>query len=454
MSILTGRRAEVIQVTAEERRRDRAAALDLRREELALEREQRQEKQKERMQRRFARRHALSNAVNRVQTAAPAIGRTGLIAGPILAPMAVAWIGQIQFATDTLGWTIAGALVFAAAWELTTAFAGWMFHQARAAGDRGLLFRWATWLFACSAGAMNYWHALGNHNSIVHPTPKAVSYGAMSLVGISLWELYASLIHRRKLRDDGKLPAARPRFGVARWVRYPRLTWSAWSLTIRHQIPTSDQAWSLAVAQADGRPAAATGVVDRSGVRVVVGRMTVVRDRPFHRPGDGARRPVLTTSWGGFSLGRMGGNDQPADHAQRPVVPAVDHPGDRPNPTLNDQPATTLATTPQAPAPTTRARAGRPPARKRSSRPTPVENQRAVDRYVESCRAGAPLSERDLAREFGRSKGWARDRIQQAGPQPVIGRERPVETEAGRPATATTSDHADDHSNDRTEATG
>ena len=179
------------------------------------------------------------------RTVLPAAGRRVMIVGPILMPMSVAWIGQIQFANHTLGWPLAGALVFAAAWELTTAFAGWMYHQARKEGDRGTLFRAATWLFAASAGGMNYWHALGEH-SVYTPTPKAVSYGAMSLVGIALWELYASLIHRRRLRDDGKLPVARPRFGLARWLRFPRTTFRAWSLTIRDGLATTGQACAAA----------------------------------------------------------------------------------------------------------------------------------------------------------------------------------------------------------------
>lgn len=429
-------RADVIQATAEERRRDRAAALDLRRQELQLEREQRQERQQQRTHRRYTRRQARAEVAARAQRFAPRAGRVGLIAGPILAPMAVAWIGQIQFATDTLGWPLVGAVVFAAAWELTTAFAGWMFHQARADGDRGTLFRFATWVFAASAGAMNYWHAQGEAD-ILSPTPKAVSYGAMSLVGIGLWELYASLIHRRKLRAEGKLPPARPRFGAARWLRYPRITWRAWSLTIRHQIPTSEQAWSMAVAMTDQpRPAAESGAVDQPPVRMVVGRTVVIRDRSFTRPGDHARRPVLTTPFGGFSLA---GTTRAT--TQRPPEPVVDHrPDDHPGDRLDDRSTTlepttptTPATTPPAPETTARNQPARAGNARRNRRPTPEENTQATARYIESCKAGTPLSERDLAAEFGRSKGWARDRIQAAGPQQVVRPGRPPESDGGRP---------------------
>jgi hypothetical protein len=111
------------------------------------------------------------------------------------------------------------------------------------------LFRIATWLFASSAGAMNYWHACPPtaHGVNLYPTPKAVSYGAMSIVGIALWELYASLIHRKQLRAAGLVSKPRPRFGMARWLRYPHLTFTAWSLSIRDGISTVDVAWHAAV---------------------------------------------------------------------------------------------------------------------------------------------------------------------------------------------------------------
>jgi hypothetical protein len=269
----TDRRAVRIKVSAEESRKTAAArvqhkhreselAIERERQKLALKREQRIARQQAKREKRSTRRHARTQFVARVNAIAPTAGRRAMITGPILAPMAVAWIGQIGFAHDKLGWPLLGALVFAAAWELTTAFTGWMYHQARKDGDRGALFRFATWLFACSAGAMNYWHACPviterlNVQTVrqyvdLSPTPKAVSYGAMSLVGIALWELYSSLIHRKHLRAKGKVSSARPRFGVARWFRYPRITWTAWSLAIRYGITTVDDAWSAAVIEVE-----------------------------------------------------------------------------------------------------------------------------------------------------------------------------------------------------------
>lgn len=252
--------AQRIRVTAEQSRLDRLGEieqaqrkleLDVQRKRagIQLDREQRRAKAELRAEKR----QAWAERTQRARDTIQAIGRRVLIAGPILAPMTVAWVGQIGFARGTLAWPLVGALVFAASWELTTAFAGWMYHQARQAGDRGSVFRAATWLFAAAAGAMNYWHALDG-GPVANPTPKAVAYGAMSLAGIALWELYASLIHRQGMRAKGALPPARPRFGLARWLRFPPTTFQAWSLAIRDGIETTEEAWARAVQNRTVKP--------------------------------------------------------------------------------------------------------------------------------------------------------------------------------------------------------
>jgi hypothetical protein len=161
------------------------------------------------------------------------------------------------------------------------------------------------------------------------------------------------------------------------------------------------------------------------------------------------RPPVVMTPLGGLSMARIPttrATDRPADQPQTingtgAQVPG-DHPIDRPEPPSSDhpigRPATTETTTSKPVAKSTRTTARNLPAKKQKGRPTAEENAKAVTRYRASVAAKAPLSERDLAREFGRSKGWARDRIQEAGPQLV----------GGRPATTETTT-ANDHPNDQ-----
>ncbi|MFE1786548.1 hypothetical protein ACFW9F_29245, partial [Streptomyces sp. NPDC059506] len=185
-----------------------------------------------------------------------------MVVGPITAPMAVAWTGQEGFARDVLDWLFPFTLLFAAGWELSTTFSGWMYHQARSNGDSGTIYRIATWVFAGGAAVMNFWHASGEVTGRVYDpaagewvkqvdywnvTPKAVSFAAMSIVGIVLWELYASLLHRQHLRDQGKVAAARPSIGLIRWLRYPRHSFAAWSLAITDEsLTTLELAWVAA----------------------------------------------------------------------------------------------------------------------------------------------------------------------------------------------------------------
>jgi hypothetical protein len=68
----------------------------------------------------------------------------------------------------------------------------------------------------------------------------------MTAVGILIWEAYAKLIHRRKLRADGKVSGSRPRLGLIRWARYPRISFAAWSGSIRYGFDDFNDMWTWA----------------------------------------------------------------------------------------------------------------------------------------------------------------------------------------------------------------
>ncbi|MFE3556941.1 hypothetical protein ACFXKW_19035 [Streptomyces sp. NPDC059193] len=276
-----------------------------------------------------------------------------MVVGPITAPMAVAWTGQAGFAEDILGWVVPFTILFAAAWELSTAFVGWMYHQARQGGDAGTLYRVSTWIFALGAAAMNFWHASGEpvpgsrvwdakkeiwteQITYWHFTPKAVAFAAMSIVGMVLWELYASLIHRRKLREDGKVAKARPSIGAVRWFRYPVHSWTAWSLAITDpRLTTLDRAWTAAGAELADRKAARTGLALH---RVVVPRLaaddhgpaaipTVLTLTRMDRSGPlDSLVPVRPVQHGGYPV-RSGPGERNAVHGPVRTAGATDRTG-------------------------------------------------------------------------------------------------------------------------------
>ncbi|GHB18821.1 MULTISPECIES: hypothetical protein [Streptomyces] len=276
-----------------------------------------------------------------------------MVIGPITAPMAVAWTGQAGFAEDILGWVVPFTILFAAAWELSTAFVGWMYHQARQGGDAGTLYRVSTWIFALGAAVMNFWHASGEpvpgsrvwdakqeiwteQITYWNFTPKAVAFAAMSIVGMVLWELYASLIHRRKLREDGRVAKARPSIGAVRWFRYPVHSFTAWSLAITDpRLTTLDRAWTAAGAELADRKADRTGLARH---RVVVPRLaaddygpaaipTVLTLTRMDRSGPlDSLVPVRPVKHGGYPV-RSGPGERNAVHGPVRTAGATDRTG-------------------------------------------------------------------------------------------------------------------------------
>ncbi|MBV1851896.1 DUF2637 domain-containing protein [Catellatospora tritici] len=216
------------------------------------------------------------------------VGEGALWIGPILAPMAVAWVGQVQFAMGVLGWPVWAALVFAAAFELTTAYVARLDFLARHDGDSGTVFRAATWLFALIAAAMNYAHAAGPGMA---PTGAAVAYGLMSLTGIALWELLSLYRHRKHLRDTGLRPAPLPRFGLARWTNFPAITWMARRLAIRDGHATVEAAWQAATAYWTDRAAAKATGMNAKTIAANTPPAKPVKVRTTAANGDGISEP-------------------------------------------------------------------------------------------------------------------------------------------------------------------
>lgn len=231
-----------LQARAAERRTDRHDAIETWAQKRRTAREDRRDARADRRKLLAEKRADRDARASRAKTRAAATARRALVTGPIIAPMAVAWTGQSHFATSVLGWAFAASIVYAAAYELTTAYWAWLYHQARSDGDSGWEYRLATWAFATGAAVQQWWHYSNNW----HATPRSVTYSAMSAIGVLLWEGYARLIHRRKLRAAGKLAPARPRIGLARWIRYPVRSWTAWSLITLEGHQTLDAAWTAA----------------------------------------------------------------------------------------------------------------------------------------------------------------------------------------------------------------
>ncbi|AZS06737.1 membrane protein [Streptomyces phage Hiyaa] len=206
---------------------------------IARQKERKAKERKERNARRWA----------DFKVKAASFGRTAMIVGPITAPMSIAWTGQIGFAQGILKWPFAGGVMYAAAYELSIIFCAWMYHEARKDGDSGTYYRALTWMFAVANGVQQWWHWADDWKA----TPRSVTYSVMTAVGILIWEAYAKLIHRRKLRADGRISNPRPRINLVRWLRYPRISFTAWSGSIRHSFDDFNDMWIWAEVEREGK---------------------------------------------------------------------------------------------------------------------------------------------------------------------------------------------------------
>ncbi|MFJ2407061.1 DUF2637 domain-containing protein [Streptomyces xanthochromogenes] len=103
-----------------------------------------------------------------------------------------------------------------------------------AAGPRLLTFL----LVAGSAGA-NWYHA---DRGVGGSTAAASYYAAMSVVSWALWEIVLRQIRRSMLKSIGAVERPLPKFRIVRWLRYPRETFAAWSVSVRFGLTRPDEA--------------------------------------------------------------------------------------------------------------------------------------------------------------------------------------------------------------------
>ncbi|TWP51715.1 DUF2637 domain-containing protein [Lentzea tibetensis] len=170
-----------------------------------------------------------------------------VIVVPIVLAMAGAWWGQFQLFSERLSWPAPLAAAAATGIECIGLVCGRLAHQARQTitvtaldgsevtrDDSSWVERLVMWLVVGYAAGSNWAHS-GD------PT-----VGVLSIVGVVVWEARERRVHRQALAVAGRLPHRRPRFGAARWMRYPLWTWRAWSVALRHGLTDAADALSVA----------------------------------------------------------------------------------------------------------------------------------------------------------------------------------------------------------------
>jgi uncharacterized protein DUF2637 len=100
--------------------------------------------------------------------------------------------------------------------------------RAELAGEASGLYRTVLFAFTAASATANYWHgrATGGEQA-------ALYLGGMSVAVAVVFALALRQIRHEDRRRAGTVTGRLPRFSVAHWVRYPGLTWRAWSLAVR-----------------------------------------------------------------------------------------------------------------------------------------------------------------------------------------------------------------------------
>lgn len=188
--------------------------------------------------------------------------RRYVIAVPIVICNLIAFTGQLAFIRDHMhGWPVIGDIGLAAGLESIALTLSWFAHDALIHEDSALRLRLGSYIAAGIAAALNY-----SHYAIhMRPNFAALSTALMSFMSPILWGIYSRRNSRDALKSKGLIEPLSVKFGLVRWLWWPRQTFSAfrmaaWSgqrepglaITAWEESRAAAEAETAASAQAEG----------------------------------------------------------------------------------------------------------------------------------------------------------------------------------------------------------
>lgn len=166
----------------------------------------------------------------RIEKAADGVG-AWILAVPLVLINVFAAFGQSMWSYDQLHrlvpWGIVPlilALGLAVTLETIALVLSGIAHTARMAGDAALPAQFGAFAIAAAVGGMNYSHWSQNWA----PTGLALVFAGFSMLSPWLWGTWSKARHRAALRERGQIDPRAVRFSLARWVLYPRATFTAY----------------------------------------------------------------------------------------------------------------------------------------------------------------------------------------------------------------------------------
>jgi Protein of unknown function (DUF2637) len=150
----------------------------------------------------------------------------------------MSWAGLSGWAHASLHLTGIPALMVPISLDGAAAASAFLALRAVIRGDSAAGARMMVVAFTAASAYLN-WHHADTHYA---DSAAALFFAGMSIAVLALFELALRELRRTSLRAIGAVERPIAKFRALRWLRFPRETFAAWSLAIRHGYATPTEA--------------------------------------------------------------------------------------------------------------------------------------------------------------------------------------------------------------------
>jgi hypothetical protein len=154
--------------------------------------------------------------------------------------------------------------------------------RAELAGEASGIYRATLFAFTGASAAANWWHGRHDQGAAIEA---ALYLGGMSLAVAWVFALALRQIRREDRRQAGRVTDRLPKFSGAHWLRYPGLTWQAWSLAVRDGYTSSRTALDAALAAREVPAVGELPEVPPNGVLAGLPKSEAIRIALAHNDG-------------------------------------------------------------------------------------------------------------------------------------------------------------------------
>ncbi|MFF6945858.1 DUF2637 domain-containing protein [Streptomyces lavendulae] len=167
-------------------------------------------------------------------------GYAGLVVVVAIAA-AMSWHGLVGFAERQLDMTSPWSYGVPVSLDVAAMLCGFLALRSVISHDSAAGPRFLTLLLVAGSAWANYYSAAHMPGDGDH-TPAALYFGAMSILSWFLWDVVLRQIRRSMLKTIGAVEKPLPKFRAVRWIRYPRETFAAWSVSVRFGLTRPEEA--------------------------------------------------------------------------------------------------------------------------------------------------------------------------------------------------------------------